>query len=93
MRKVPKESYYCKSCQAKQEAKARADKAKEEGACQACGGVEEPHFILLCDGCDGGWHLGCVGFKRVPRKDWFCRACAKEEKKKQKEAKEGKQKV
>eukprot|EP00624_Nannochloropsis_granulata_P001633 evm.model.NODE_18033_length_94466_cov_20.978998.21 len=84
MRKVPKESYYCDPCQAKQEAKARADKARIEGACQACGGVEDPHRILLCDGCDGEWHLACVGLKRVPRKDWFCRACAKEMKKKKK---------
>lgn len=86
MRKVPKESYYCEPCQVKQEAKERADKAREEGACQACGGMEEPHRILLCDGCDGEWHLACVGLKRVPRKEfWFCRACAKGGKKTQKE--------
>ncbi|GAB5032928.1 phf isoform b [Nannochloropsis oceanica] len=84
MRKVPKESYYCDLCQAKREAKTRADKARRDGACQACGGVEEPHRILLCDGCDGEWHLACVGLKRVPRKDWYCRECAKEMKRRKK---------
>lgn len=33
--------------------------------------------LLLCDGdgCGGAYHLNCVGVKRVPKGDWFCRDC------------------
>ena len=32
---------------------------------------------IQCDGCDGWWHLPCVGKKRPPPEhiEWHCRAC------------------
>ncbi|GMI36573.1 hypothetical protein TeGR_g8220, partial [Tetraparma gracilis] len=27
---------------------------------------------ILCDGCDGEFHLGCVGLKGVPKGNWYC---------------------
>ncbi len=78
LRKVPKDAYFCAPCQAKQAAKELAAKAREEGGCQLCGQDNEPEKILLCDGCDGEFHLACVGLKRVPRNDWFCsKTCRK----------------
>jgi hypothetical protein len=77
VRKVPKEAYFCDSCRAKEKVKARTIRVREEGACHMCGSIDKPHRILLCDGCDGGWHLQCVGLARVPRGNWFCRLCTK----------------
>lgn len=31
--------------------------------------------LLLCDGCDSSWHLGCSGLKSLPLGEWFCRLC------------------
>ena len=35
-------------------------------------------FLILCDGCSLGWHLGCAGLKaggHKTHKTWYCRAC------------------
>lgn len=34
--------------------------------------------MLLCDGCDKGFHQGCLQprLECVPEGDWFCAACA-----------------
>ena len=35
-------------------------------------------FLILCDGCSLGWHLGCAGLKaggHETHKTWYCRAC------------------
>ena len=34
--------------------------------------------MLLCDGCDDGWHMYYLPTKltEVPEDDWFCMGCA-----------------
>jgi hypothetical protein len=35
--------------------------------------------MLLCDGCNAGWHMGCLPGKKlkvVPKGNWFCPSCA-----------------
>ncbi len=34
--------------------------------------------MLLCDGCDRGFHMFCLRpqLKSIPRGDWYCPACA-----------------
>ena len=34
-------------------------------------------MMLLCDGCDDGWHLYCLPdpLAEVPEEDWFCMEC------------------
>jgi hypothetical protein len=33
--------------------------------------------MLICDGCDAGWHLLCLeGLHVVPDGSWFCSSCA-----------------
>ena len=56
-----------------------ADVEEEEVACEICGSADEGDVLLLCDGCDKGFHKKCAGVRRVPKGDWFC-ACCKEEK-------------
>ena len=45
--------------------------------CECCRGVHDENKILLCDGCDRGWHLYCLVPKKrsIPKNDWFCTGC------------------
>lgn len=45
--------------------------------CQLCGGGELPDEILLCDGCDCGFHLLCLDppLSHVPAGEWHCPDC------------------
>ena len=47
----------------------------DDTVCQVChdGGCED--VLLLCDGCDAGFHTHCVQLRAVPRGAWHCRRC------------------
>ncbi|KAI9782323.1 MAG: hypothetical protein M1835_004055 [Candelina submexicana] len=42
--------------------------------CPVCG--DDGDILLICDGCEVGWHMFCVGLDSVPAGDWFCANCA-----------------
>eukprot|EP00112_Aurelia_sp_Birch-Aquarium-sp1_P005163 Seg1585.12 transcript_id=Seg1585.12/GoldUCD/mRNA.D3Y31 product="PHD and RING finger domain-containing protein 1" protein_id=Seg1585.12/GoldUCD/D3Y31 len=46
--------------------------------CQVCGNGDREDRLLLCDGCDHGYHLECLDppLDHVPIDDWYCPACA-----------------
>ena len=46
-------------------------------ACIACGRDDEDHKMLLCDGCDKGYHTHCLVPKLsvIPDAEWFCYEC------------------
>ncbi|KAK9824700.1 hypothetical protein WJX72_012482 [[Myrmecia] bisecta] len=50
-----------------------------EGCCM-CWANEDPHRILLCDGCDAGYHIYCLDppLGEIPAGEWYCPACARE---------------
>lgn len=45
--------------------------------CQVCGACDREDTLLLCDGCDRGYHCECLNppLARVPEDQWFCAAC------------------
>lgn len=45
--------------------------------CEICGSCENEDRLLLCDGCDLGFHLYCLDppLDSVPTDEWFCAAC------------------
>lgn len=45
--------------------------------CQKCGKADHPEWILLCDGCDFGWHCSCLRppLLVIPEGDWYCPPC------------------
>jgi remodeling and spacing factor 1 len=51
--------------------------AVDEYACQKCSKVDHPEWILLCDGCDKGWHCSCLrpALMLIPEGDWYCPPC------------------
>lgn len=54
-----------------------ADEESEAHNCQLCGGGELPDEIVLCDGCDSGFHLLCLDppLGEVPAGRWACPEC------------------
>jgi len=46
-------------------------------ACEICGSKSDEDSMLLCDGCDKGFHTYCVDppTEEVPEGDWFCPKC------------------
>ncbi|KAJ3157751.1 hypothetical protein HDU89_000129 [Geranomyces variabilis] len=45
--------------------------------CEICGGGENDEQMLLCDGCNRGYHLYCFDppMVAIPNTDWFCPDC------------------
>ena len=43
--------------------------------CPKCGNDNTDNVLLLCDGCDLGYHLYCVDLDTVPEGEWFCDDC------------------
>jgi len=52
---------------------------EENTFCEECGLGDREDRLLLCDGCDRGYHLECLDppLNRVPRGDWFCPGCSR----------------
>merc|ERR1712013_129239 len=49
-------------------------------ACQVCKSTGDDDAMLLCDGCDHGYHTYChqPPIEDVPEGDWYCPACSAE---------------
>jgi len=45
--------------------------------CEVCGRGDNALSMLLCDGCDTGYHTFCLDppLKSIPKYDWFCAQC------------------
>ncbi|KAG8230225.1 hypothetical protein J437_LFUL010853 [Ladona fulva] len=45
--------------------------------CEVCGSGDREDSLLLCDGCDRGYHLECLipPLTSVPIEEWFCPSC------------------
>ena len=45
--------------------------------CVVCNSPEDEAHMLLCDNCDKGFHIRCIGMSRLPAKEhgWLCNAC------------------
>uniref|UniRef100_A0A452DW77 PHD and RING finger domain-containing protein 1 n=1 Tax=Capra hircus TaxID=9925 RepID=A0A452DW77_CAPHI len=46
--------------------------------CEVCGRSDREDRLLLCDGCDAGYHMECLDppLQEVPVDEWFCPECA-----------------
>uniref|UniRef100_A0A8C6VIB1 PHD and ring finger domains 1 n=1 Tax=Naja naja TaxID=35670 RepID=A0A8C6VIB1_NAJNA len=59
-------------------------KSQEDGLeedptfCEVCGRSDREDRLLLCDGCDAGYHMECLNppLSEVPVDEWFCPPCA-----------------
>ncbi|XP_064480743.1 PHD and RING finger domain-containing protein 1-like isoform X2 [Ornithodoros turicata] len=48
--------------------------------CEVCGACDREDRLLLCDGCDLGYHCECLTppLEEVPIEEWYCPECAPE---------------
>jgi len=48
-----------------------------KASCQFCHGGENENALLLCDGCDKGYHTYCFkpAITKIPEGDWYCYEC------------------
>ncbi|NXS37126.1 PHRF1 protein, partial [Pomatostomus ruficeps] len=55
-----------------------ADGEDDPTFCEVCGRSDREDRLLLCDGCDAGYHMECLNppLSEVPVDEWFCPACA-----------------
>ncbi|XP_056138661.1 PHD and RING finger domain-containing protein 1 [Lampris incognitus] len=49
----------------------------DQTSCEVCGGSDREDRLLLCDGCDAGYHMECLTppLDAVPVEEWFCPEC------------------
>jgi len=53
-----------------------AKKKCKECGCRICGGKDDPDNQIMCDECDGAFHLKCLKLKAMPEEEeWFCPDC------------------
>ncbi|KAJ2780313.1 hypothetical protein GGI15_003585 [Coemansia interrupta] len=45
--------------------------------CEVCRSGENDEKMLICDGCDRGFHMYCLSppLSTIPTNDWYCNAC------------------
>ncbi|GIL61352.1 hypothetical protein Vafri_15786 [Volvox africanus] len=43
--------------------------------CQVCSRGDDDEQLLLCDGCDRGFHTYCVEMDDIPQGEWYCPDC------------------
>ncbi|KAM3919327.1 PHD and RING finger domain-containing protein 1 isoform 2-T2 [Leptodactylus fuscus] len=62
------------------QSKANENLAQEEDStnCEICGRSDREDRLLLCDGCDAGYHMECLTppLNAIPVDEWFCPECA-----------------
>ncbi|XP_032077191.1 PHD and RING finger domain-containing protein 1 isoform X2 [Thamnophis elegans] len=59
--------------------KSQEDSLEEDPTfCEVCGRSDREDRLLLCDGCDAGYHMECLNppLSEVPVDEWFCPPCA-----------------
>lgn len=50
---------------------------EDQTFCEVCNQANREDRMLLCDGCDLGYHLECLTppMETVPMEEWFCPDC------------------
>ncbi|CAL4979449.1 unnamed protein product [Urochloa decumbens] len=53
--------------------------------CMKCGSMEDPSKMLICDCCEGAFHLSCCNprVKKIPEVEWYCLVCKRKKPKRQ----------
>lgn len=52
----------------------------DELTCVVCENGDDEAELMICDGCDRGFHSFCLNLPTVPVGDWYCSACLQKNK-------------
>ncbi|KAK3923081.1 PHD and RING finger domain-containing protein 1 [Frankliniella fusca] len=54
-----------------------SDEVEDPTYCEVCGNSDREDRMLLCDGCDLGYHMECLDppLSHVPIDNWYCSEC------------------
>ena len=57
--------------------KVATEEVKPGENCETCGRGDDGIHMLLCDGCEAGYHIYCLDppLTAVPKVDWYCSRC------------------
>ncbi|XP_066557176.1 PHD and RING finger domain-containing protein 1 isoform X2 [Amia ocellicauda] len=57
--------------------KNKEEEVEDQTNCEVCGRSDREDRLLLCDGCDAGYHMECLNppLDAVPVEEWFCPEC------------------
>ncbi len=79
LRRVPRRDWFCPLCSVGSTGAGGVDvdvQSEEEGTrCEKCCRTDGADSMVLCDGCDKGFHTECLGMLCVPDGNWFCSDC------------------
>jgi len=56
-----------------------SDPDAEDIICVKCHKGDHEDQLMLCDGCNKAYHAYCVGLKKVPDGDFYCKDCPEQE--------------
>ena len=68
-----------RSASRKTEEKAKPHSVNEDTRCEQCSSPDDEANMLICDACDKGYHIKCIGMSRLPAAEhgWMCHECIK----------------
>ena len=53
------------------------DSVDADMACTICKSADNDDEMLVCDGCNEGYHFRCVGLEGIPEtEEWYCKDCS-----------------
>jgi DNA invertase Pin-like site-specific DNA recombinase len=47
----------------------------DDTVCHICDSGDNESEMLLCDGCDRGFHIHCINLQNIPSGSWYCPRC------------------
>src|SRR5680860_149965 len=53
-------------------------KKYDDVICKVCDKGDREDVLLICDGCEKGYHCDCIGIISVPEGNWVCPVCKRE---------------
>jgi hypothetical protein len=74
--RVPAGAWVCPVCVAAAPVGERPQSYYELLPCSVCCSRGRSATMLVCDSCDQGFHMHCMGTKRPPPGVWFCVQCS-----------------
>ncbi len=51
------------------------DRLYQQKSCELCYKHNSGASMILCDRCEDGYHMKCLGMSSLPKGEWVCEPC------------------